>query len=321
MNTILFSLLLVTSNQVDIKESRGLIMPFHISRTETDLTLPKNKALLTFHFMAYSSDAPVQKTVKFRVDGCDTITPTIDSLGNCKFTILEGKHNFEFYKTNCPKIKVDSLAINGQTQVDMNIYFQNPNIMVVVCKPVIYLYPPQETPVKIKLDVKGELGFTWPNYGDEWNVLAYPTGKIQDEGTMYNYLFWDGKMKLNKLNYDNTKGSIVLKSKLAGFLEQSLTNLGFTSMEIQDFITYWAPKMLENEFNYVHFLVNENYDQIASISVEPKPANILRVYMLWQKVKDEKSITCTPQEFKTMNREGFTYVEWGGTEIPTVKGL
>ena len=41
-------------------------------------------------------------------------------------------------------------------------------------KPVIYLYPEQETDVRVTLDLAGELTCTYPAYGDGWSVRAAP---------------------------------------------------------------------------------------------------------------------------------------------------
>ena len=43
-------------------------------------------------------------------------------------------------------------------------------------KPVIYLYPEEETEVTVKLDYNGTLTSTYPAYGDGWTVTAQPDG-------------------------------------------------------------------------------------------------------------------------------------------------
>ena len=39
-------------------------------------------------------------------------------------------------------------------------------------KPVIYLYPEEETTVSVQLDYTGQLTTTYPAYGDGWTVTA-----------------------------------------------------------------------------------------------------------------------------------------------------
>ena len=63
-------------------------------------------------------------------------------------------------------------------------------------KPVIYLYPEQETTVSVSLDYTGTLTATYPAYEDGWRVTAEPDGTLYDEnGDEYSYLFWEGEDK------------------------------------------------------------------------------------------------------------------------------
>ena len=62
----------------------------------------------------------------------------------------------------------------------------------VTAKPVIYLYPEEETQVTVKLDYAGELTCTYPAYDDGWTVTAQPDGTLTDAaGQTYSYLFWE----------------------------------------------------------------------------------------------------------------------------------
>lgn len=45
-------------------------------------------------------------------------------------------------------------------------------------KPVIYLYPREETSVRVTLNWKKKLLTSIPEYGNGWNVIAKPDGKI-----------------------------------------------------------------------------------------------------------------------------------------------
>ena len=54
-------------------------------------------------------------------------------------------------------------------------------------KPVIYLYPPEETEISVELDYDGELTCTSPAYEDGWHVSAAPDGTLTDAaGQTYN---------------------------------------------------------------------------------------------------------------------------------------
>ena len=57
-------------------------------------------------------------------------------------------------------------------------------------KPVIYLYPEEETDVSVTLAYDGTLTCTYPNYKTGWHVSAKPDGTLTDEdGQTYNYLY------------------------------------------------------------------------------------------------------------------------------------
>ena len=123
-------------------------------------------------------------------------------------------------------------------------------------KPVIYLYPQKEQEVEVSLELQGELSFTYPEYEEGWNVLAYPDGRLVHQGKEYDYLFWEGKLDSFKPNWE--EGFVVKKEDTVAFLEESLTALGLTPKEYNDFIVYWAPIMMENEYNKVYF-AKESY--------------------------------------------------------------
>ena len=77
----------------------------------------------------------------------------------------------------------------------------------VTAKPVIYLYPEEETQVTVKLDYAGELTCTYPAYDDGWTVTAQPDGTLTDAaGQTYSYLFWEG---VDTAAYDFSQGFCV----------------------------------------------------------------------------------------------------------------
>ncbi|MEO6302674.1 MAG: hypothetical protein ABIP51_05840, partial [Bacteroidia bacterium] len=76
---------------------------------------------------------------------------------------------------------------------------------------------------------------------------------------------------------------------------------------------YWCPRMSANEKNYIHFMFNEEYNNYATITIDPKPDQLFRVCMLWSKTNNAAKVK--PQKIESFKRNGFTVVEWGGTEI------
>ena len=59
---------------------------------------------------------------------------------------------------------------------------------VPAAKPVLYLYPEEETEVTVTLDFDGTLTSTYPDYGDGWTVTARPGGTLTDPATGREYL-------------------------------------------------------------------------------------------------------------------------------------
>jgi len=180
-------------------------------------------------------------------------------------------------------------------------------------KPVIYLYPTEKQKIDIKIKYRGELTVTYPDYKNGWNVTAFPEGKIINlsDNKEYSYLFWEGSDKLAK--YDLTTGFIVKGSETANFLQKKLAEIGLTPKEYNEFIVYWLPQMLNNNYNLIHFASKQEYDDIAVLDINPKPISVLRVFMVFKKL--DKVIQIKPQKTNPFIRKGFTVVEWGGCEI------
>lgn len=174
-------------------------------------------------------------------------------------------------------------------------------------KPVIYLYPEKEQEVNVKLDLDGKFTFTYPEYNNGWNVTAKPDGTIISDGKEYSYLFWEGLMPTFKPDFK--EGFVIKGSESAEFLRETLSQMGLTPKEYNEFIVYWAPKLQENEYNKIYF-AEDDYTDKAKLEINPKPDSILRVFMVYEKA-DENTVL-PKQEIKPFERKGFTVVEWGG---------
>ena len=53
-------------------------------------------------------------------------------------------------------------------------------VRTTVAKPVIYLYPEEETLVHVEVDFNGTLTTVYPGYEDGWDVIAKPDGTLTD---------------------------------------------------------------------------------------------------------------------------------------------
>lgn len=177
-------------------------------------------------------------------------------------------------------------------------------------KPVIYLYPEEETEVSVKLDLNGRLTCTYPEYKDGWKVTAVPDGTLTDvNGQIYNYLYWEGE---TNTNYDLSKGFCVKGKDTAKFLEDALRRLGLNRKEANEFIVYWLPLMQDNPYNIISFQT-DIYTDAAKLNINPSPDTLIRVFMTWQSA--DKYVNLPEQQLSAPERNGFTVVEWGGTEI------
>ena len=177
-------------------------------------------------------------------------------------------------------------------------------------KPVIYLYPEKTTDVSVSLDFNGTLTSTYPHYDGEWKVTAHPDGTLVGEnGREYYCLFWEGEQDVD---YDFSSGFVVKGEDTAEFLENTLRQIGLTDKEANEFIIYWLPKMETSEYNLISFQ-SEIYTNNAKLDITPTPDSILRVFMAWKPV--EKPFEIEGQTFEPFERNGFTVIEWGGSEI------
>ncbi len=176
-------------------------------------------------------------------------------------------------------------------------------------KPVIYLYPEEETQVEVKLDYCEGLVCTYPKYHQGWTVTAQPDGTLADEqGKEYNYLYWEGE---DYDSFDFSEGFCVAGEDTAVFLEEALATLGLTRREANEFIVFWLPMMEQNPYNVIAFQT-ESYEEAAKLHISPEPDSLIRVFMAWY--GSQEAVELPAQQLVTPKREGFTVVEWGGAE-------
>ena len=175
-------------------------------------------------------------------------------------------------------------------------------------KPVLYLYPTEETKVTVDFEHENMLTTTYPKFNKKWTVIAKPNGDLYDENGKYYYaLYWEEK-KNHDVNFN--VGFYVEKENAIEFLEEKLEIIGLNDREKNEFIMYWLPILEKNEKNLVYFELTEERDSYNKINISPKPDSILRVAMHVKKV--DKKINIKEQILTPFNREGFVAVEWGG---------
>ena len=180
-------------------------------------------------------------------------------------------------------------------------------------KPIIYLYPEEETEISVKLGNKESITCSYPKYIDGWRVFAKPNGDLKDLDTGKNLyaLYYESE---NTIPFKVEKEGFVVKGEnVAEFLEEKLAILGLTDREAEEFIVYWLPKLEANKYNYIRFASYEEIEANMPLNIEPKPDTVIRVLMTYKGL--DKEIEVKEQELAQKERIGFVTVEWGGTEI------
>ena len=193
-------------------------------------------------------------------------------------------------------------------------------------KPVLYLYPQEEQQLTVTLDLEGSLDTVYPAPDDQratdrgtqasWTVDAAPDGTLTDaSGRTYPSLFWDGPVWQEAPE----QGFVVAREDAVPFLEEKLGQLGLNDQEAADFITFWAPQIRANEYTFISFDASSYTQQVTysfadEAGNQVAPDTFIRVFMTIRAAQADEAVT--PQEFaSTPMRNGFTVVEWGGTQL------
>lgn len=254
---------------------------------------------------------------KFEIPGA-----TITNLNTNKLSTSDffGKFTLEVRKGDILKIELDGyksqrVLINSKNELKIQLSENPNNGKIMVAKPIIYLYPKIKTEIDLKLNFNGKLLTTFPKYDKSWEVIAEPNGQIFDKKTnrYYSSLFWDGTIDFPSAHYKYDDGFIVSKDNLTEFLIKKLDHIGLNNQETNEFIQYWLPILERNKYNFIHFLVNEECNEIATLNVNPKPETSIRIYMEFYGLENRTIIK--EQQLPKTERKGFTLVEWGGADV------
>lgn len=241
---------------------------------------------------------------------------TIDgNIINVKFTYTENcdycnEHNEYYY------LKVDKNIVNPQVNIDfkanndIECVYDLPNGMIEK-KPLIYLYPEQDTSVVVKLGKPEAITSSYPKYDNGWYVKADINGNLKDaSGRTYYGLYWEGNCNIdNKIN----DGFVVYKEDIIEFLEEKLAILGLNEREINEFIIYWLPELEKSDYNIIRFENIDVINKLMPLDINPIPDTVIRVWMEYKPIN--KVITLKEQELTPVVRDGFTVVEWGGSLV------
>ncbi|UAY51117.1 hypothetical protein [Ferruginibacter albus] len=211
---------------------------------------------------------------------------------------------------------IDEQYINLNSVVSDTILYLSPKTEIVtVAKPAIYLYPEKSCTVSVKLDFKGRLQTTYPDYAKGWQFTALPDGSLIDSpgNRKYEYLFWEGSYAFPSNHFQYKNGFVVGGENSRDFLYEKLSMIGLNQKEINDFLIYWLPYLEKNKYNFIHFWINDNIDNSTKLVITPQPTTVFTVYMEYKSLKEK--ISMPEQELASFKRSGFSAVEWGGGEV------
>ena len=89
--------------------------------------------------------------------------------------------------------------------------------------------------------------------------------------------------------------------------------LGLTEREANEFIIYWLPKLEENKYNLIRFESLDNINKQMPLDIKPVPDTIIRLLMKYKPL--DTKIEIKEQKLFSIERKGFTVIEWGGSLI------
>ena len=193
------------------------------------------------------------------------------------------------------------------------IFWSNVGKILVVAKPIIYLYPEKDEEIEVYLGYKDKITTSYPKYINGWKVLAKPNGDLKDLKTnksLYSLYYESENAHEFKVEKE---GFCIEGEKTAEFLEKELAKLGLTEREAEEFIIYWLPRLEKNKYNYIRFATREEINKNMPLEITPKPDTEIRVLMVFKGLNNK--IDVKEQQVITPKRDGFVAVEWGGVEI------
>ena len=229
------------------------------------------------------------------------------------YTLSDMPDYEEWLDDNFAKYKKQIIKCENSRYENYNKYYEErekwASKQKPVWKPIIYLYPAQETKVQVKLWAPQNLSHTYPKYNSEnwWNVIAQPNGDLEDMDTWRKlYALYREWKSDNETNFD--EWFVVKWEDIIPFFEEKLAILWLNEREAEEFIVYRLPQMENNKYNLIRFETIEEQDENMPLNITPVPDTVIRVMMDWKAI--DEPIDIPEQELNTPERTWFTVVEW-----------
>lgn len=188
---------------------------------------------------------------------------------------------------------------------------RKPGDNVGVYKPNVYLYPEEETSIRVTFQMPGLLQTVIPEYPGQWMVTGYPDGTIKGaDGEFYTYLFYESITW--PCMYQTDEGWLIQADTRSEQMESIMFSYGFTEQETADFIEYWTVKLDQGTDYAMYPQVTSIVDIAMPMDIEPKPDSLFRLWFVFEK----NVVPSTVPILQYIERKGFTAVEWGGIILP-----
>lgn len=326
----------LTFSKEDIpSESLKYIPQVRVMKDSLDLSVAKGKSkiIADFYYQVEVSDyvyeyrkCNAEQLAYYSLDGKDPLR--IKPNGTIEIQIDTAVNYILFEKCfNCKvhlfeKVYLEHYKFQSQHSIVLEVYIplKSSQQNIIVDKPVIYAYSEKDLNFTLNLKAKGALTFTYPQLPEDntWKMKTTLSGNlINEKGVEYPYLFWEAKQ--NESSFNGTKANsneLIAGKDLVTYFEKELSKLGLNAKEKTDFITFWCPKFVDSKMVQIQFYVDDNCSLIGDLDISPKPDNLRRIYVTFQ--KNPVVVTdFVPQELnvKAIQRNGFTVVEWGGSDL------
>lgn len=317
--SILFSGLWVSAG---VPRELKLRMPYEIVSDEASDDVPSNKVLIKGEIK--SDDGFVSGAMIATLDARKKTISTEE--GKFELFLSSRDTAIFFYKEKMDEILVKHNFKGGHV-VTINFYPVRNDVIMEVDKPVIYMYSDETLQANVQVDFEGDMTFTYPAYNEGWDVEVRENGMIADlnSGTEVPYLFWEGEMEGLDFGGDGERncdgiieGFLIHTDTTVEFFENVLKQMGMNDKESTDFITFWAPQIVDQKYALIQFKIDEEFaEKISRLKVSPKPDHLKRVYMVFTNLNEaDVDVEVIKQQFESFDRKGFTVLEWGGTELP-----
>ena len=126
---------------------------------------------------------------------------------------------------------------------------------------------------------------------------------------------FEGMRQMNDIQGFTTEEGVILPNDdldLQLVWLSAVEKLGLNRREANEFIVYWLPKMESNPYNIISFQTYI-YTESAELMIDPAPDTLIRVFMVYK--GSDEFVSLPVQELTAPERNGFSVVEWGGSEL------